>query len=53
MRLKNKIRIINQLLKNKKKEINKLDEDNKNLSKRLEQVQQSTRTIEHFDKRTI
>lgn len=33
------------------KEINKLDEDKKNLSKRLEQVQQSTRSRGHFDKK--
>ena len=51
-----KIRIINQFRKTKKqakiqKEINNLDEDKKNLSKRLEQVQQSIRAMWHIDKR--
>lgn len=33
------------------KEINKLDEDKKALNKRLEQVQKSTRSMGHFDKK--
>ena len=33
------------------KEINKLDEDKKTLNKRLEQVQKSTRSMGHFDKK--
>ena len=33
------------------KEINRLDEDKKQLSKRLEQVQKSTRSMGHFDKK--
>ena len=33
------------------KEIQRLDQDKKNLSKRLEQVQKSTRSMGHFDKK--
>ena len=50
--------MITQLFQKKKKkqmklqkEINKLDEDKKTLNKRLEQVQKSTRSMGHFDKK--